>query len=242
AGKSFYQWNVPAGIPPWIRTCRIVGEEGDLVEVFLVDDDKTLAYVANLAAIPIHVLAARVPHLERCDFLTIDFDVGLSSLREGVRLANDLRALLDALGLTGFPKTSGQSGLHVFVPLGGASYETARFLADVLGRLLVARRPDTATMERVRAKRGKRVYVDTGQTGPTRTIVAPYAVRAYAGARVSTPLTWDEVNEELDPGAFTIRTVPARVAARGDAMAALLETPVDVAAAVRKLEAMVRKP
>ena len=67
AGKMFYQWNVPAGVPGWIRTCRIVGEEGDLVEVFLVDDARTLAYVANLAAIPIHVLAGRVPALERCD-------------------------------------------------------------------------------------------------------------------------------------------------------------------------------
>ncbi len=240
AGKMFYQWNVPAGVPGWIRTCRIVGEEGSLVEVFLVDDVKTLAYLANLAAIPIHVLAARIPALERCDWLTIDFDVGLSSLQVGVVLARELRGILDSLGLVGFPNTSGQSGLHVFVPLGGASYDTARSLADVLGRILVQRHPADATMERVKAKRGKKVYVDTGQTGPTRTIVAPYAVRAAAGATVSTPLTWDEVTTDLDPRAFSIKTVPARVEAVGDPMAALLETRVDVAAAVKKLESLVR--
>jgi bifunctional non-homologous end joining protein LigD len=241
AGKMFYQWNVPAGVPSWVRTCRILGEDGDQVEVFLIDDAKSLAYVANMAAIPIHILAARIPALEKCDFLTIDFDVGLLSLKAGVLLANELRDVLKNIGLVGFPKTSGQSGLHVFVPLGGASYDTARFFADVLGRILVQRHPDVATMERVKAKRGKKVYVDTGQTGPTRTIVCPYAVRASAFATVSTPLDWDEVTADLDPKAFSIKTVPARFEKIGDPMAGLLEAKVDIAGAVKRLEALVRK-
>ena len=251
AGKSFFQWNVPPAVPPWVRTCRMTGESGESVEVFLVDDVRTLAFVANLAAIPIHVLASRVPEdspapgakprtLDDCDFLTIDFDVGLSSLACGVELARDLRGIVDEIGLGGFPKTSGQTGLHVLVPLGGASYDTARFMADVLGRLLVQRHPKIATMERVRAKRGPKVYVDTGQTGPTRTIVAPYAVRAAPLATVSAPLSWDEVEPGLDPKRFTIRTVPARAAEIGDPMTGLLDAKVDVAAAVKKLGALVK--
>jgi bifunctional non-homologous end joining protein LigD len=149
--------------------------------------------------------------------------------------------MLDAIGLEGFPKTSGQSGLHVLVPLGpGVSYTTARALADLLGHLLVQESPDTATMERTIAKRGARVYVDTGQTGPFRTIAAPYSVRAQKKATVSTPLRWDEVSPSLDPSALTIRSVVERVSAIGDLLGPMLSARPDVASAVGKLEARAR--
>ena len=128
----------------------------------------------------------------------------------------------------------------MFVGLGrGTSPLAARTLADLLGRMLCEAHPDVATMERVVAKRGARVYVDTGQTGASRTIVAPLSVRATAGARVSTPLTWDEVAPDLDPGAFTIRTVPARLATVGDPMAPLLRDRPDMAAVMERLGALV---
>jgi bifunctional non-homologous end joining protein LigD len=245
-GKSFYQWNVPHGMPPWVRSV-VLGkhvespDEGDNQKhVFLIDRVESLLYVANLACIPIHVLASRVASPKQCDFLTIDFDVNLSSLRVAIDLAHTLRGLLDQVGLTGFPKTSGQSGLHVHVPMGaGVTPTAARTFADLLGRLIVDRHPNDATMERAVGKRGAKVYVDTGQTGPSRTIVAPYSVRATRGARVATPLGWEEVVPELDPGAFTIRTVPARVAARGDPMRPMLESRPDMARVVERLAALV---
>lgn len=228
-GKSFYQWNVPYGMPSWVRSVTLGkhAKSADEPEVdkhvFLIDRLESLLYIANLACIPIHVLGSRVASPNDCDFLVVDFDVELASLELAIPLAHSLRAMLEDVGLEGFPKTSGQTGLHVFVPLGrGVTPEAARVLADLLGRLLVDGHPEQATMARVVAKRGPRVYVDTGQTGPSRTIVAPYSVRATPGARVSTPLTWDEVAPGLDPGAFTIRTVPARVRERGDPMARLL--------------------
>lgn len=236
-GKNFYQWHVPPSVPSWMRTLRLSSDEEGVVDVFVVDSADALVFVANLAAIPIHVLASRAGRLDKADFFTIDFDVKALSLSAGITLAKTLRELLDAIGLAGFPKTSGQSGLHVFVPLGeSASFDTARALADLLGRLLVARHPDIATMERKTSKRGPKVYVDTGQTGKTRTIVAPYAVRAQNGAPVSTPLTWDEVREGLDPRAFTIKTVPDRVKAIGDPMANLFSGSPDVARAVVALQ------
>jgi bifunctional non-homologous end joining protein LigD len=144
--------------------------------------------------------------------------------------------LLDEIGLVGFPKTSGQSGLHVLVPLGpSVPFDAARHLADLLGRLLVARFSDTSTVERLKKNRGTKVYVDTGQTGRSRTIVAPYSVRAVAGATVSTPLDWDEVGFHLDPRRFTVDTVPERARSRGDLIAGLLDDRPDVEGAVVKL-------
>jgi len=239
-GKFFFQWNVPAGMPDWIRTLTIRREEEDReVNVFLIDDVESLLYIANLACIPIHILASRADSIDECDFFTIDFDVKNSSLAEAVKIAHTLRELLEALGLPGYPKTSGQTGLHVLVPLGpGVSFTTARALADLVGHLLCRTHPKTATMERVVARRGPRVYVDTGQTGRSRTIVAPYSVRATPGARVSTPLAWDEVTLDLDPARFTITTVPARIAERGDPMMPLLGARPNVPKAVAKLEAL----
>ncbi|HEY8080065.1 MAG TPA: non-homologous end-joining DNA ligase [Labilithrix sp.] len=241
AGKSFYQWNVPPGMPPWVRTITFQEDESER-RGFLIDEPSTLLYIANLACIPLHILACRVPRIEQADFLTIDFDVKQSELRHAITLAKTLRELLDACGLPGFPKTSGQSGLHVLVPLGrGQTFETARALADLFGRLLVERHPKIATMERVKERRGAKVYVDTGQVGQTRAIVAPYSVRAVAGATVSTPLEWDEVDAKLDPRAFTMKTVPKRVAKRGDSMRELLAAEPDVAAAIARLDAAVAK-
>ena len=240
AGKSFFQWNVPPGMPAWVRTLSMKDETGEAKRGFLINEAATLLYVANLACIPLHILASRTATLQQADFLTVDFDVKQSELGHAITLALRLREHLDAIGLPSFPKTSGQSGLHVLVPLGeGQSFETARALADLLGKLLVEEFPEIATMERVVARRGARVYVDTGQTGQTRAIVAPYSVRAVAGATVSTPLRWDEVDRGLEPGRFTLKTVPARIAAHGDPMKGLLTTKPDVARAVARLAEMI---
>jgi bifunctional non-homologous end joining protein LigD len=115
------------------------------------------------------------------------------------------------------------------------TFETAQALNVLLGRLVTEKHPDLATLELRIEKRGARVFVDIGQTGRRRTIVAPYSVRAYAGGRVSTPLTWDEVNDQLDPGLFTLRTVPERVARLGDPMAPMLDAKPDIAGAIARL-------
>jgi bifunctional non-homologous end joining protein LigD len=236
-GKHFFQWNLPQGTPDWVRGFPLRSEEHDGREVmaFLVEDRDTLLYMANLGAIPLHVLASRADDLERCDFLTIDFDLGEAPLAHAIELARSLHALLDQLGLPSYPKTSGQTGLHVLVPLGGVPFTLSKTLAELLGRLLHKKHPDISTIERMRSKRPKAVYIDTGQTGRTRAIVAPYSARATPGARVSTPLLWDEVGFGLDPGAFTIFTVPARVERHGDPMADMLAQEPEIAAAVQAL-------
>lgn len=245
-GKSFYQWNVPQGTPAWLRTLELTREErSDESEgrktVFLLDDPEALVHIANLGCIPLHVLACREHTREACDFLTVDFDVGERPFEDAVRLALTLRGLLDEIGLVGFPKTSGQKGLHVLVPLGpGVPFGAAKLLVELLGRCLLLRHPDISTMERRISKRGAKVLLDVGQTGRSRTIVAPYSVRAYPGATVSTPLNWDEVHLALDPRAFNLASVPVRLAELGDPFERFFETAPDLTAALSRMEQKLR--
>jgi bifunctional non-homologous end joining protein LigD len=236
-GKSFFQWNLPQGTPDWVRGFPLRSEEHDGREVmaFVVEERDTLLYIANLGAIPLHILASRIDDLEHCDFLTIDFDLGGRPFAHAIELARSLHTLLDQLGLPSYPKTSGQTGLHVLVPMGGVPFKLSKALAELLGRLLHKKHPDISTIERMRSKRPEAVYIDTGQTGRTRAIVAPYSARATPGARVSTPLHWDEVGFGLDPSVFTIFTVPERVAQHGDPMAGMLEQKPDIASAIQAL-------
>jgi len=236
-GKNFFQWNVPPQMPPWMRTLAFKDEESERTKRgFLLDDVESLTYVANLGSIPIHVFSCKAESLAECDYVAIDFDVKLSSLAVAVVLAHTLNALLESIGLTGFAKTSGQTGLHVLVPLGrGHGYPTARAMVELLGRLVVQAHPELATMERVSGKRGAKVYVDTGQTGPTRTLVAAYSLRAVPEATVSYPLPWSEVREGLDPSVFTLETVPELVARRTCPMARFDDVAPDVPRAVAKL-------
>ena len=243
-GKNFFQWNVPWGFPAWMRHIPLdkKDEDGKKKRVFLVNDVESLLTVVNLGCIPLHVLSRREFSLDQCDFCTIDFDVPAGRVADAVFLANDLGAMLEAIGLRGYPKTSGQTGLHVLFPLGpGVGYETAQALTLLLGRLLVQKFPERATIERDPKRRGEKVYVDLFQTHERKTIVAPYSVRAVPGATVSTPLEWREVTDALDPKAFTIKTVPERIARLGDPMRSMLDDRPDVASAVAKLEELVRR-
>lgn len=244
-GKSFFQWRPPRGTPPWVSTLELRDDEDaqhrGTKSVFLINDVDALVHIANLGAIPIHVMASRKGNLDCGDFFTIDLDLGENPFRLGATLALSLREILDEVGLCGFPKTSGQRGLHVLVPVGpGIGFDVIKALGELFGRLLESRHPEIATMERAVPKRRGKVYIDTVQNGRSRTIVAPYSVRAFPGATVSTPLRWEEVHAALDPRRFTIVTVPTRVAEQGDPMAEMLSLRPDVPAAIARLEQRVR--
>jgi bifunctional non-homologous end joining protein LigD len=239
-GKHFYQWNAPKHLPSYLETRTLRSEDdGHDVTYLRIEDRAALAYVANLGCIPLHILASRFEDPERCDFVTVDFDLGPAPLRDAVTLALELRNLLDQIGLEGFPKTSGQTGLHVLVPVGGIPFAAAKALATLLGRILHQRHPGLSTLERLRSKRTQAVYIDTGQTGRSRAIVAPYSLRAHPGATVSTPLRWDEVGPSLTPARFDLFTVPARVQACEDPMAGLLTARPRLASAMKRLQRLV---
>lgn len=241
-GKSFFQWRIPKHAPPWVRSLRLRSEErdGKDVSTILINDLSSLMYVANLGCIPLHVIASHADDLDNCDFLTLDLDVELASLATAVPIALTIRDLLREVGLEGFPKTSGKTGLHVVVPLGdGLPFDIAKKLLELIGRIVLRRHPADATMERRKDKRGQRVLIDVGQTGRLRTIVAPYSLREVPGAPVSTPLSWDEVSLSLDPASFNLFTVPERVLTLGDPLAPALEAEVDLDDTVTRLGELV---
>jgi bifunctional non-homologous end joining protein LigD len=151
------------------------------------------------------------------DYVVLDLDPGDGPWAHLVEVAHHVKALLDALSLESFPKTSGKRGIHVFVPIApGPTHEQATGFAEQVARAVAKVLPKIATVERMKEKRGGKLYVDYGQNGEGRTVVSPYTIRARDGAVVSTPVTWDEVTNDLDPTRFTIRTVIERVSARGD--------------------------
>jgi bifunctional non-homologous end joining protein LigD len=235
-GKSFFQKNAPEFIADWVPTCRI-----DDTEYFLCNERDALLYVINMGCIPLHVWSARRQSIEHPDWAILDLDPKEAPFSDVLAVAHCIHELLAPLGAEHFIKTSGQDGLHVFIPLGAAlTHAEATSFAEVIARLVVAQLPDIATVVRPLGGRAGKVYVDFLQNGAGKTIVAPFSVRPRPGAPVSTPLTWSEITAQLDPARFTVTTVPERVAKRGDPMRGVLETSVDVAAVLTALTERLR--
>ncbi len=223
-GKSFYQKNAPDFTPTWARHERI-----DDTDYFVCNDLRTLLYVVNSGAIPLHVWHARTGSLDRPDWLLLDLDPKDAPFTRVVALARHLHRLLEELGTRHYVKTSGQDGLHVLLPLGGRlDHEDSRRLAEVLARVLCAECPDLATVARPLAARGSRVYVDFLQNGRGKLIASPLSVRPRPGAPISMPLTWRQVTARLDPVRWNIRTGPRRLAREGDPLREVLGEGVEV--------------
>ena len=217
-GEAWYQQNAPDKIPPFVDTVPFEKKRR-----IVVNNVESLAWLANLAALTLHVWASRAPHLLRPDYVVVDPDPGDGTWAHLIEVARAVRTLLDALKLDSAVKTSGKRGLHVVIPLAaGPSHEEATAFGERIASAVAQVLPKIATVERMKEKRGGKLYVDYLQNGYGRTIVAPYTIRALDGAPVSTPIAWGEVTEKLDPRAFTIRTVPERVAKLGDLYAPVL--------------------
>lgn len=216
-GKSFFQKDAPHA-PDWMRTVTIPSGDGERAPAyFVVDDLDALLYVVNLGTIPIHVWGARVGSLDRPDWCLLDLDPKDAPFTDVVALAREARALCEEIGVPAYPKTSGSTGMHVLIPLARRlDHEQCRTLAELLARVLVMRRPDIATLVRTPGRRAGKVYIDHVQNGYGRLMAAPFTVRPLPGAPVSTPLTWEEVDDDLRIGHHTLRTVPDRMRALGD--------------------------
>ncbi|MEX1367035.1 MAG: DNA ligase D [Nannocystaceae bacterium] len=214
-GKWFFQKNAPPFVPDWIKTTIVWSEhERREVEYFMCNDVDSLAYVANLATIPLHVWGSRLSTLARPDWCILDLDPKEAPFEHVVRIAQRMHALCEDVGLPSYCKTSGSTGLHVLIPLGGVcTFEQCRMLAQIIGKLVEAELPEIATAERSKRARQGRVYIDCFQNGHGRLLVAPFSVRPRPGAPVSTPLSWDEVVPTLDHQALTITNVPQRMRA-----------------------------
>ncbi len=237
-GKSFFQKDAPTWRPDWIRTVTVHAEEVDRdLAHFIADDVDALTWLVNLGVIPFHVFSSRAPALDRPDWCILDIDPKEAPFEHVVRIARAAHALCDEIGLPAFPKTTGQRGMHVLVPLGGQlDHAQSRTLGELLARVLEAELADISTTARAIPARRGRVYLDYLQNGFGKTVVAPYAVRPRPGAPVSTPLRWSEVTDRLDPSRFTIRNALSRAERLGaDPLAPVLSTSPDLVSALDRL-------
>jgi bifunctional non-homologous end joining protein LigD len=238
-GKEyFFQKNVASKFPSWIRTQEIPSEHaGRPITYAFAGDRASLLYLVNLACIDQNPWMSRAPHLEHPDFCLIDLDPQDCTFDKIVDAALLVKRILDRIGLAGYPKTTGGDGMHIYVPLAPAySYQQTRALAELIAGLAQAEAPDLFTTPRSVAKRQKdRVYFDYLQNGLSKTIAAPYVLRAYPGAPVATPLEWSEVKHGLRPEQFHIGNALARFAAKGDLFAGVLEKPQRIEDALERL-------
>lgn len=216
-GKNFYQKDCPAHAPEWVKTAAVEHEE-KTVRYVLHGDLATLLWLANLGTIEMHAWLSRVPVLYRPDIAVIDLDPAKgATFTQVVEVAKLARVALAEFGLEGFPKTSGATGLHLFIPLEPRySFAEVTQAMKVIARLIVQACP-FATVERPVERRRGKVYVDYLQNTFGKSMAFPYSVRPHAGAPVSAPLTWDELEKpEWRPGDFNIRTMPGRLDKKGD--------------------------
>ncbi|HEY0193723.1 MAG TPA: DNA ligase D [Kofleriaceae bacterium] len=242
-GEMFYQKDMPDWTPPWLKTVALWSEHSQReVHYVVIDDADGLAYVANLGSIPIHAWASRTANLEKPDWTIVDLDPKNAPREHVVPLARAIHDLCEAAGLPNYVKTSGQTGLHVLIPLGGqCTFDQARTLAYLIGLLIEKQHPTMATTSRNPAGRHGRVYLDWGQNAHGQLLVAPYSVRPVGGAPVSMPLTWDEVVPGLDSRQFNLRNALDRVQAwAGDPCLGVLTERPDLAAALERLDALAR--
>lgn len=219
--EAFYQKRAPAGRPDWLRTVTLSFPSGRTAEEVVVDDAAGLAWVVNLGCIELHPHAIRAGDLEHPDELRIDLDPVPGVPWESVRRVTlEVKALLDELGLVGWPKTSGSRGMHVNVRiLPRWGFTEVRRAALALSREIERRVPALATSKWWKEERHG-VFLDYNQNAKDRTTCSAHSVRPVPDARVSAPLAWDEV-PDCNPEDFTVATVPGRFARVGDPHAAI---------------------
>ena len=243
-GKYFFQKEAAEKFADWLRTEPIFSEHNQAPINFVVADDRaSLLYLANLGCIDQNPWMSRVGSLDDPDFVLIDLDPSDCGYDRIVEAAQLVRQKLDLLGLAGYPKTTGGDGMHIYIPIEPRySYAQARSFAEILARLVVHDRPDLFTTPRAVARREKgKVYFDYLQISTGKTISAPYVLRAYNGAPVSTPLEWREVVKGLTPAQFHLGNVLERFGRLGDIFQPVLTKRQRLEDALAKLEGLIKK-
>ena len=215
-GQAFYQKRAPTNRPEWLRTTTLSFPSGRVAEEVVVDDAAGLAWIVNLGCIELHPHPVRSGDLDHPDELRVDLDPGPGVEWESVRLVSlEVKALLEEMGLRGWPKTSGSRGMHVNVRIEPRwNFSEVRRAAVALSREIERRMPKLASSKWWKEERHG-VFLDYNQNAKDRTTCSAYSVRPLPDARVSTPLDWDEV-PDCDPAEFTVLTVPERFKKLGD--------------------------
>jgi len=205
--KGFFHKDAGDAAPKWVSHIPLYSEHVKKeIDYIVCNDLATLLYLNNLGCIEINPWNSRVKSLDNPDYLIIDIDPSdKSTFEEVIEVAQVLKEILDKAGATGYPKTSGATGIHVYIPLHAAyTYEQIRAFAEALATLVQQQLPNTTTLERSLSKRKNRIYIDHLQNKRGQTLSSVYSLRPVPGASVSTPLLWKEVKKGLHPSQFNI--------------------------------------
>jgi DNA ligase D len=225
-GSSFFQKRIPGSAPDWLTTTTVSTPNGTESRVLVIADLAHLVWAVNLGCLGFHSWPYRASAPQWCDELRIDLDPGPgTTFAMAQEAAAETRRLLDDIGVVGFIKTSGNRGLHVYVRIEpGHDSIAVRSAAVAVARELERRRPELITASWWKEERGARIFVDFNQNAPHKTVFAPWSVRALDHAPVSYPFPWEQL-PSIRPPELTIATVPAKVAAEGDAWATIDDAP-----------------
>ena len=241
--EFFFQKHVPESFAPWLRTELIDSDHNEApINYVFAQDRASLLYLANLGCIDQNPWMSRLGSLDNPDFILIDLDPQDCPYDMIVEAALMVKQVLDEIDIEGYPKTTGGRGMHVYIPVETEyTYEATRTFAEVIARIVIRRKPELFTTPRSVSKRERnRVYFDWVQNAKSKTIAAPYVLRAYPGAPVATPLEWQEVRKGLDPRQFNIANARERFQEKGDLFAGVLSRPQKMEKALGKLEKLFR--
>lgn len=234
-GKSFYHKDAPGHTPDWIDTETISSRstEEKAIRYIVCNDRDTLLYLANLGSVDLHPWLSHRGSLDTPDWLVFDLDPDGSPFPHVVRIARTLGKLLRGIGLRPYLKTSGATGIHIYIPLiPSYTYDQVRMFGEGIARYVVREHPDISTVDRVVGRRQGRVYIDFLQNRRGQTIVPPYSARPVEAASASAPLDWDELDSKLDPAEFHIGNLPDRLAQHGDLFQGTLTDQQDLLPAI----------
>jgi bifunctional non-homologous end joining protein LigD len=230
-GKSFYQKDVTGKVPDWIDTYPYFAEGDPTEKNFLVcTNEETLLYIASLGCIELNPWSSRTKYPDNPDWCIIDLDPDeKNTFNQVIEAAQVTRKILDTLGIPSWCKTSGSTGIHIYIPLQAKyTYEDSKEFGRALVKIVNRELPSFTTIERKVSDRKGKMYLDFLQNRPQATIAGPYSLRPKPGAPVSMPLHWDEVKKGLRMRDFNITNAVARVRSEGDLFAGLLDQSFDL--------------
>lgn len=238
SGETFYQKNVSGKVPAWMETFPYYSETDHRQKEFLVcTDEASLLYMASLGCIEINPWSSSTQSPDRPDWCIIDLDPDRNTFDQVITAANVVKDVLEAAAVNCCCKTSGSSGLHIYVPLGAKyTYDESKEFARLIAKIVHAQIPKFTSIERMVSNRACKMYIDFLQNRPQATIAAPYSLRPRPGATVSAPLHWDEVKKGLKMKDYNIRNMPSRLNETGDLFKAVLGKGIEMAKVVKRLE------
>ncbi|HEX2935604.1 MAG TPA: DNA ligase D [Bacteroidales bacterium] len=236
-GQSFYQKDVKGKAPDWVRTFPYTSSEGEEKEYLVGDDEATLLWAASLGCIEMNPWFSRVQSDDYPDYCVIDLDPDKNTFDQVVEAALEVKKLLDSLDIPSYPKTSGSTGMHIYIPLEAKyTYEQSQMFAKVIVTLVHQQIPEFTSLERMVNNRKGKMYLDFLQNRPGATIASVYSLRPKPGATVSMALHWDEVKKGLLPQNFTIHNSIDRLKSEGDLFKGALGTGIDLEKTLEKAQ------